>query len=296
METKNIQDFLALAELGSSYAAAEKLFVSQSTLVRHIQAIEDEFGMALFDRTRAGFVLNEAGRIFLPYAKKIAFAQRQCYAALHRDEEENNVIKITAFGKIIDLLLDFKKKYPQYSIEYHHPQNAEMQLREGLLDVAFMAKADNEDDELVQIPFMKIRLLAVVYSEHPLAQKDVVSLEELKDEPIISIAEDITFSGMFMEFYEREGFVPNITATVPLGRDVLKMVKEKLGITIIHGSYANATEEPGLKVLDIQPNADQSIDMCYRRDARMSKSTEAFVNYAKRWKLSHKDVDLSLLQ
>ena len=70
METKNIQEFLALAELGSSYAAAEKLFVSQSSLVRHIQAIEEEFGVPLFDRTRRGFVLTANGQVFLPYAEK----------------------------------------------------------------------------------------------------------------------------------------------------------------------------------------------------------------------------------
>ncbi|MCD8018868.1 MAG: LysR family transcriptional regulator [Clostridiales bacterium] len=75
METKYIQEFLVLAEMESSYAAAEKLFVSQSTLVRHIQGIEDEFGVPLFNRSKRGFVLNDAGRIFVDCAKKIALTQ-----------------------------------------------------------------------------------------------------------------------------------------------------------------------------------------------------------------------------
>ena len=48
METNYIPEFLALAEYGSSYVAAEKLFVSQSTLLRHVQSIEEEFGVPLF--------------------------------------------------------------------------------------------------------------------------------------------------------------------------------------------------------------------------------------------------------
>ncbi|WP_346909311.1 LysR family transcriptional regulator [Faecalicatena orotica] len=296
METKNIQDFLALAELGSSYAAAEKLFVSQSTLVRHIQSFEEEFGITLFDRTRTGFVLNEAGKTFLPYAKKIAFAQQQCYKALHHEDEESNVIKITAFGKIIDLLIDFKKKYPQYTLEYYHPEHADMKLREGLLDVVFMAGADNLDNELVLYPFMSIRMLAVVYDSHPLADRGAVSLEELKDEKFVAMTEDATFSDMFMEFFNKLGFTPDITATAPVGNDVLKMVEQKIGIALIHGTPEYAPSRPGLKILDIVPNIEYNIAMCYRNDGSLSKAAESFIRFAKKWKINNKDINQTLLE
>ncbi|MDC7287539.1 LysR family transcriptional regulator [Blautia schinkii] len=295
METKNIQDFLALAELGSSYAAAEKLFVSQSTLVRHIQSFEEEFGVALFDRTRSGFVLNEAGKTFLPYAQKIAYAQKQCYMALHHEDNESSVIKVTAFGKIIDLLIDFRKRYPQLTVEYYHPENAEMKLREGLVDVAFMANVDNSDNELVKIPFMSIRMLAVVYDTHPLAEQDSVTLEELKDEQFVALTEDITFSDMFMEFFNKVGFTPNVVMTAPVGPDVMRLVKEKFGIALIHGTPDNAPAEPGLKIIDIVPNVDYNIEMCYRNDANLPKATETFVRFAKKWRITHKDVNLTML-
>ena len=105
METNYIPEFLALAEYGSSYVAAEKLFTTQSTLLRHIQSIEDEFGMPLFDRTRKGFLLNEAGKVFLPYARQIAGLKNNCYSILHHGEESDSVVHLFAEGKVKKLII-----------------------------------------------------------------------------------------------------------------------------------------------------------------------------------------------
>lgn len=295
METKNIQEFLALAELGSSYAAAEKLFVSQSTLVRHIQAIENEFGIALFDRTRSGFVLNEAGKIFLPYAKKISLSQRQCYAALHKEEEEDTTIRIAAHGKIIDLIVDFKKKYPQYTLEYYHPEHADIKLLEELLDVAFISSSGLEEEEFVRFPFMKIQMLLLVYDSHPLASRDSVSLEELRDETFVALTEDITFSELCMQTFEDASFQPHITTTVPVGNDVITLVSEKTGIAFIHGIKENLPVRPGLKVLEISPDLTYEVDMCYCKNGKKTKGVQNFINFAKKWKIEHKNINLTFL-
>lgn len=295
METKNIQDFLELAELGSSYAAAEKLFVSQSTLVRHIQSIEEEFGVALFDRTRTGFVLNEAGNIFLPYAKKIALTQKQCHMALHHEDEESKIVRVCSMHKIVDLVMDFKKLHPEYIVEFTEPSHADVQLREGLLDVAFVSDIDNVDNELVLHPYINLRVMIMVYESHPLARQETVTLEELKDEPFIIMTSDRLFSEDFMNVFGDTDFQPIMSASVPTGQDVIEMVKGEMGIAMIHGLPKAVPVREGIKILDLSPQVHKKIDLVYRDSAHLSQATKDFIDLALERKVKHQNTNLTFL-
>lgn len=295
METKHIQDFIELANLGSSYAAAEKLFVSQSTLVRHIQSFEEEFGVTLFDRTRTGFVLNEAGKIFLPYARKIALAQKQCYMELHHEEEDSKLIRICARHKIVDLMLEFKKEYPEYIIEYKDSNHADGLLREGLLDVAFICDVDDPDEDLIQIPYIKERMLLLVSASHPLAARNAVSLEEIRDEEFISLASDLVFEEAFMEDYSKADFTPHVTVTVPVGQDVIEMVRAKIGIAIMHGVPNMLPEREGVKIVDIVPHVNYCINLCYRNTTHLSVGTKKFIEFVQKRKVKHQNTNRTFL-
>lgn len=293
METKNIQEFLALAKLGSSYAAAEKLFISQSSLVRHIQSIEEEFGVPLFDRTRRGFSLNENGKLFLPYAEKIAMLQSQCYQSLHPEEKDPDVIRIASEGKIIDLMIDFKKEYPTYNIEYQKCSNIEIELRSGQVEVAFLSTMTSSHEDLNAIPFYKEEVLAVLYEGHPLADRKSVRLEDLRGEQFVALCDDVVFDDTFLERYRRVGFVREISASVPVGTDLMRLVKEKIGIALMHGNSDTTPEYPGVKVIPLEPRMQYEVCMCYRNDVPLTKAAETFVNFAKRWHVRHGDVNLS---
>ena len=58
MELKYIREFVSLAETGSYFETSERLFITTSSLSRHIKALEEELGMPLFDRTTRKVELN----------------------------------------------------------------------------------------------------------------------------------------------------------------------------------------------------------------------------------------------
>lgn len=68
MQTKWIEDFLSLAETRAFSRAAESRNVSQPTLSRHIQSLEDWLGVELVDRSVQGVALTPAGRLFRNFA------------------------------------------------------------------------------------------------------------------------------------------------------------------------------------------------------------------------------------
>ena len=71
MHTKHIQAFLAIANAGSIRAAAERLPITQSALTKQLRQMEEELGLALFNRTSRGVAPTEFGQQLLTRARAI---------------------------------------------------------------------------------------------------------------------------------------------------------------------------------------------------------------------------------
>ena len=70
MDIKQIRTLIAIAETGSATKAGELLHLVQPAVSRHIRMLEDECGVALFERERHGMVLTEAGRTLVEYGRR----------------------------------------------------------------------------------------------------------------------------------------------------------------------------------------------------------------------------------
>jgi DNA-binding transcriptional LysR family regulator len=71
MTLKQLEVFVAVADTSSFSRGAEKTCITQSTVSQHIQGLEEELGIRLFDRGRGGALLTEAGKLFYSRARKI---------------------------------------------------------------------------------------------------------------------------------------------------------------------------------------------------------------------------------
>lgn len=69
MELRQLKTFALIAKLGSFVQAADRLEYAQSTITNHIQILENEMGVRLFERLGHRVMLTNQGKSLLPYAE-----------------------------------------------------------------------------------------------------------------------------------------------------------------------------------------------------------------------------------
>lgn len=118
MDISRFGEFAILAQSRTFLDAAELLFMSQSTLSKHIMAMEHELGCKLIDRSQRHVTLTAQGEALLPYAQKIATLQHRYLAAIQIGAGEPlehltvGSIPIMAPYGITDAVIDFQQANP----------------------------------------------------------------------------------------------------------------------------------------------------------------------------------------
>jgi len=145
VELYQLRGFAAVAELGHLTRAAERLHVSQPALSAQIRALEDELGVALFNRVPTGMALTAAGHRLLPEALKVVAAAQALrgVAASIKGEIAGRVklgtLADPAFIRLGEVLTLATERYPLLDIELHHEISgvAFDKVRDADLDASF---------------------------------------------------------------------------------------------------------------------------------------------------------------
>lgn len=72
-DERQLRGFVAVAETGSLGRAAREVNLTQPTLSRQIQGLEDQLGQRLFERESRGMALTAAGELLVPHARHLLF-------------------------------------------------------------------------------------------------------------------------------------------------------------------------------------------------------------------------------
>ena len=193
MDSRQLKYLVAIAEERNISRAAVRLNLSQPTLTRHIQALEEELEVLLFKRTTWGVQLTEAGEALLIHARSIQnhiqlvieHAQSQAHGQTER-------LDIGAFGAVLltyipGILEAYTGKYPAVETVIHNLPKEQMveSLRQGRL-LVFFDRLVPDFPDLRREKVMREPVLVALNQNNPLAAKETINFEELRDQPIIS--------------------------------------------------------------------------------------------------------------
>lgn len=199
MQHLNLEYFLVIVECGSLTKAAEKLYVSQSSLSQYLKRLEGSLGVALFDRSSSPMRLTLAGERYYIYANRARQMEqdiRQEMADL-RDEVRGRVRLGVAFWRGACMLPDF---FPEFHINYPgirleltegSAHKMEAALLDDSIDLAIMnlpQRLNLNYDRLTTETIIEEPILLVVPGGHPAVQKILSVCKENDNFPVAPIS------------------------------------------------------------------------------------------------------------
>lgn len=192
---------ITIANSGSFREAANRLFVSQPALSTTIRELEEEMGIRLFERTNKGIRVTENGEDFIMYAKK-AVSQYKLIEDrfIHKDKDkkyfsvsmQHYVFAVHAFANVVK---GFNLPKYSYTVRETRTDKVLQDVRDLKSEVGIISYSNSNgkvlkkllrDYGLKFVPLMVRNTYVYMWKDHPLADREELSLAELAQYPCVS--------------------------------------------------------------------------------------------------------------
>lgn len=256
MELHHLRYFEAVARIGNITRAAEELNIAQPSLSKQIQSLEADVGTQLFDRVGRRVELTDAGRLLLPYARRVLREVEAARAALReRADLTSGHVAIGAPPTIGARLLPqalaaFNTLHPNIELELHEAGSAPLvrQLLAGEVDLAVVPVPQ------VGTAFTELfteELVIAVAPSHRLAGSSDIASAELASEGFIMFPPSYGLRDRTLQFWREAGLEPRVVLDGGEMATVLRLAAVGLGVALVPRLALDGSEGlVGLSVRD----------------------------------------------
>lgn len=249
MELRHLRYFIAVAEELHFGRAAQVLGISQPPLSQQIQALEQELGARLFERTNRRVALSEAGRLFLEEARLVlAQVDKAADVARRAQLGELGEMKIgftssAPFNSSIPkAIYAFRQRFP--AVHLNLKEMSSRDVADALLDESIevgLMRPLPLPDELVATELFREPLVAVLNADHPLAQGSErgLQLAALASEPFVFFPRSYG-SGLhaqLLSLARQAGFSPHFAQEAGEAMTIIGLVSAGLGVSVLPASF-----------------------------------------------------------
>lgn len=251
MKIETLNEFIVLTECKNYSQASDYLFISQSTLTKHIQQLEQELGVNLINRSKNSFSLTLDGIVFYEYAQKIVKLKQDAVSRLSAPSALKVNLSIgtgylsasehVVLSKAFDA---FSAKYPHCSIRtarFNTFGHCKALLRGGDISVAVLkyssdtvlsSLTDEQSFDYEPIPLYRFPLVAVLPEDHRLVGRKI-SVADLSAEPFILGAQNTFRHYDCVATCLGAGFEPHIAHTLDTPESAVSFVAQGKGVSIM---------------------------------------------------------------
>ncbi|ETK23708.1 LysR family transcriptional regulator [Pseudomonas sp. FH1] len=249
MELRHLRYFIAVAEELHFGRAAQVLGISQPPLSQQIQALEQEVGARLFERTNRRVELSEAGRLFLHEARLV----------LAQVDKAADVARRAQLGELGELKIGFTSSAPFNSsipqaifafrqafaaVHLNLQEMSSTEVAESLVDESIQVGLMRPlplPDSLSVVELMREPLVAVLNAGHPLVEGSErgLHLAQLAQEPFVFFPRTYG-SGLYAQLLSLArdaGFSPHFAQEAGEAMTIIGLVAAGLGVSVLPASY-----------------------------------------------------------
>ena len=253
MEIRQLEYFRKIAETGSINAAAKLLNMSQPPLSYQLKLLEEELDVRLFDRSRQGVSLTEAGKLLYQRSGELLqFADSAKFEVTQTGRRQ--VLRLgmtsTTVGPILPKIAAFTKAHPDVSFEVHDGSTFSMMdlLLRGILDVS-VVRTPVQLDKVAHTVLCEEPMIAV--SRPGSGESGDIRLTALTQVPLILYRR---YERFILDAFHAQNLEPNVLCVCDDARDAMQWAEQGLATAIFPKSMEDLCH-----ALTIRPIAEASL-------------------------------------
>ena len=279
MNLRDLKYLVALAELRHFGKAAEACFVSQPTLSMQIRKLEEELGVALFERAPRKVMLTPAGQDMVQRARRVLAEVDQMKEAARRSKDpEAGVLRLGVFPTLGPYLLphvvpQLRERFPQLELQLVEEKSDILlqRLREGRLDAALLALPLHDEQLHAQFLFEEPFVFAAP-AQHPLAQGDALSIDALTDETLLLLEDGHCLRDQALDVCRLSGAQEKAGFRATSLETLRQMVAAGAGVTLLPALavHAPVAQPRNIRVVPFRdPPPSRRIALVWRKSSAM---------------------------
>lgn len=244
MEVRELISFYHVARMRSVSKAAEYLEIGQPTVTTHLQKIEREFGVVLFDRIKRPIRMTSEGLRFYELTKPVVEGITEGIENLKTQMDYPEHRGSFVVGAYPDLVLhylppivkEFRAQYPRVQIKLVARSYADLMdmIHAGDLDVAV---GDMPEPRTAAVEFRHLftsDFVVVTPLGHPLLNAHEVTLSDLAQWPFILLGPTSRSRRVLEDALRRQGIPYNITLEMDIMEMCKRYVEIGMGVSVTH--------------------------------------------------------------
>lgn len=291
MNLRDLQYIIAVAETHHFGHAAERCFVSQPTLSGQIKKLEEELGVAIFERTNRSVEITPVGEAILVHARQI-MEQVDVIEQLARASQDPlaGPLRVGAIPTLSPylmplILLPLKKQHPQMKLVLSEELTESLleRLRNHEIDAAILATPVTEPD-LASLPLFEEPFWVAYPRKHAFYTKDKITRKDLEHENLLLLAEghclaDQAMDVCRMQERSQQGDFADLRAASL--ETLLQLVAAGFGCTLVPALAMRGSWTSGSGVVAqplALPDAHRRVSLVYRQSFPRRAALDAFAD------------------
>ncbi|MCF3943132.1 selenium metabolism-associated LysR family transcriptional regulator [Oceanobacillus alkalisoli] len=294
MNYEKLKTFMIVAEKRSFSEAAKLLYVTQPTITAQIKSLEEELNTKLFERTTKKVELTQSAKILMKYAREMIRLNDMAHKEIMRIEDtvygELSMGCSFTIGEYIlpEFLKIFKGMYPliQMEVDITNSNNIVSNIKDQRIDVGLIETPIDDPDVIVE-PIMEDELILIASSSYLPKQDMKVSLEKLKQLPLIVREKGSGTRAVVNQYLKQAGLTEsdlNIVMELGSTEAIKAVVEAGLGVSIISRSAIKKEQELNVLTAHLIQNISfyRFFYIAYGRNQVLKSTTEIFIEELKK--------------
>lgn len=290
MNIQQLRIFLSVCTGATLLETAEKLGLKQPTVSFHLRKLEQELDVELWHKYGRGYRPTETALTLLPYARKVV-------ALMNEAEARMSEIRNHGGGKLRIGASHTPATYflPPYLAQYRR-ENPQLQIlltvkkATSVLDMLIQYDVDaaivslpkgTEAEGLIIHPLVEDELRLFLSPEHPLADSDTITIEQLQNETFLMHEQGTTSRQLTDEWGERVGLAFKNTMEMGAIETIKSGLKCNMGVGVLPWRSAVRDTEAGLLIQKTLPDYTNNRYIClvHRNEELMSPHLYLFIQF-----------------